>query len=137
MAASRKPEHITVMRSQLGRVRGLGAAKAGTEHWIAERIMALFLVPLTIWFVVSAIGLLGADQPRVAAWVAHPWNAALLIALLIAGFHHLQLGMQVVYEDYIDSTWLQNTCSVATKFAALLLALAGSVSVLKLALGAH
>ncbi len=53
-----------VMRSQLGRARGLGAAHAGLHHWQVERITAIALVPLTVWFVVSVLVLLGADQPR-------------------------------------------------------------------------
>jgi succinate dehydrogenase / fumarate reductase membrane anchor subunit len=135
MAKSVAPK-VSVMRSQLGRVRGAGAARAGVEHWWVERITALALVPLTLWFVISVLSMLGADQPVIAAWVSHPLNAALLIALVVLTFHHAQLGLQVVYEDYIHGT-LRTASILATKGAALLLALVGVLSVLKLYLAAH
>jgi succinate dehydrogenase / fumarate reductase, membrane anchor subunit len=130
-------EGVSVRRSLLGQVRGLGSAHAGTHHWTVERITALALVPLTLWFVVSLLGLLGADQPTVAAWVAHPWTMVLLIALLALTFHHLHLGLQVVYEDYIHTVWLMHACILATRAAALLAGLLGAVSVLRLGLAVH
>ena len=77
--------------------------------------------------------LIGAPQPLVAAWVAHPWNTVLLLALIGATFHHMQLGLQVVYEDYIDAKWLMNVLILATKAAAVLMGLAAAVAVLRLA----
>lgn len=130
----REPAKIEVMRSQLGRVRGLGAAGAGVEHWWGERITAVALVPLTIWFIWSVLALLGADQPTVVHWIGRPWNTALMLALILMTFQHLQMGMQVVYEDYIDTKWLQNLAILATKGAALLLGLLAAVAVLKMAL---
>ena len=130
------PPKISVMRSQLGRVRGAGAARSGVEHWQVERLTALALIPLTLWFLISVISMLGADQPVISQWIAHPLNAALLIALVVLTFHHAQLGMQVVYEDYIHGG--RRTASIiATKAAAMLLALIGVLSVLKLYLAAH
>ena len=127
-------EKIDVMRSQLGRARGLGSAKTGTEHLWAERVTSFGLIPLTLWFVSSSLSLLGADQPVVAAWIAKPLNTVLLLALIALTFHHAQLGLQVVYEDYMKGA--QRTAAVlATKFVALLLGLLASLAVLKLALG--
>ncbi len=126
-----------IMRSQLGRARGLGSAKAGLEHWWVERVTAAALVPLTLWFVISILSMLGADQPTVAAWVSHPLNAALLLALIIMTFHHAQLGLQVVYEDYIHGAVLRTASILATKAAALLLGLMASLAVIKLFLAAH
>jgi succinate dehydrogenase / fumarate reductase membrane anchor subunit len=125
---------IKVRRSQLGRVRGLGAAHAGVEHWWQERVSALALVPLTLWFVISVLSMLGADQPLTAAWIARPVNAALLLALIVMTFHHAALGLQVVYEDYIESAGPRTAAILATKGAALLLGLLASLAVLKLAL---
>jgi succinate dehydrogenase / fumarate reductase membrane anchor subunit len=125
---------IKVRRSQLGRVRGLGAAHAGVEHWWQERVSALALVPLTLWFVISVLSMLGADQPLIAAWIARPVNAALLLALIVMTFHHAALGLQVVYEDYIESAGPRTAAILATKGAALLLGLLASLAVLKLAL---
>ncbi len=127
-------ERIVVMRSQLGRARGLGAAHAGAEHWWVERVTAVALVPLTIRFVVSVLGLLGAAQPAVAAWAGRPLNAALLLALVGMTFHHTQLGMQVVYEDYIDDIGLRHAVTLATKGLCLVLALMAAVAVVKLSI---
>jgi succinate dehydrogenase / fumarate reductase membrane anchor subunit len=73
----------------------------------------------------------------VAAWVGHPLNAALLLALILMTFHHAQLGLQVVYEDYMTNAAVRTACMIATKGAALLLGLIAALSVLKLYLAAH
>jgi succinate dehydrogenase / fumarate reductase membrane anchor subunit len=130
-------EKIEIMRSQLGRVRGLGAGHTGTHHWWVERVTAVALVPLTLWFVLSVLSLLGADWASTAAWIGRPLHAALLLALIAMTFHHLQLGMQVVYEDYIDARWLQTLAILATQGVALIAGLLAAIAVLKLALAAH
>jgi succinate dehydrogenase / fumarate reductase, membrane anchor subunit len=125
---------IQVMRSQLGRVRGTGSAHAGVHHWYAERITAIALVPLTLWFIFSMVRLAGAPRGVVVGWAGYPVNTALLLALIVMTFHHLQLGVQVVLEDYINARWLMNVLILLTKGAALLLGLIAAVAVLKLAL---
>jgi succinate dehydrogenase / fumarate reductase, membrane anchor subunit len=124
---------VEVMRSQLGRVRGTGSARSGVHHWYAERVTAIALIPLTLWFIYAVLHLVGAPQPVVAGWVAHPWNTVLLLALIAATFYHMQLGLQVVYEDYIDAKWFMNVLILATKAASYLLGLAAAVAVLRLA----
>ena len=119
------------MRSQLGRVRGLGSAKSGVEHWWVERLTAIALVPLTIWFVVSVLTLIGADQPAVTAWAGRPVNTVLLLALVIMTFHHMQLGLQVVIDDYVKAGHLAVT--LLNKGAAMLLGLFAVVAILKMA----
>ncbi len=125
---------IDVMRSQLGRARGTGAAHSGVHHWYAERITSIALVPLTLWFIFAVLRLVGAPQEAVVDWAGRPVNAALLLALIAITFHHMQLGLQVVYEDYINAKWLMNIAILGTKAAALLLGLLASVAVLKMAL---
>lgn len=125
---------ITVRRSQLGRARGVGSAHAGVHHWVSERVTAIALVPLTLWFIVSVLRLLGAPQPAVAAWAGHPVNAALLLALIAMTFQHMQLGLQVVLEDYVDDAGRRTLLILLNKGAALLLGLIAAISVLKLAL---
>ena len=132
-----KAEHVSVMRSQIGRVRGSGPAHAGVHHWKAERVTSVALVPLTVWFVVAVMSHLGADQPAIAAWAGRPLNAALLLALVVMTFHHMQLGLQVVWEDYIHNTLRRDAVILATKGACLLLGLMAAVAVLKLATAAH
>ncbi len=134
-AQGERGAEIAVRRSPLGRVRGLGAAHAGVEHWRAERVTAYALIPLTVWFVIAVLALAGADQPVIAHWIGRPWNAVLLLALVVMTFHHTQLGLQVIYEDYLHIKWQQNLAIFATKAACLLLGLLGSLSILKIALG--
>jgi succinate dehydrogenase / fumarate reductase membrane anchor subunit len=124
---------VHVMRSQLGRVRGLGAAHGGTAHWWAERVTALALVPLTLWFVASILHLMGASRAAVAHWMGFPVNAALLAALVIATFHHAQLGLQVVVDDYIHHETARMGLLLLIKGAAALLALIALYAVVRLA----
>jgi len=122
------------MRSPLGRALGLGSAKEGVDHWWAERVSSLALVPLTIWFVISVVALAGADADRAvfAAWVAHPLPAVLLILLLVATFYHGALGLQVVIEDYVNGDSVRLGLIVVMKLAAALLAALGIFAVFKL-----
>jgi succinate dehydrogenase / fumarate reductase membrane anchor subunit len=137
MATRTPAPKVEIMRSQLGRARGLGAAHSGVHHWKAERVTALALVPLSLWFIASVLAHLGADQPAIAAWAGRPINAALLLALIGMTFHHLQLGLQVVWEDYIHGSQRREAAILATKGASLLLGLVAGVSVLKLAGAVH
>ncbi len=123
------------LRSQLGRVRGLGSAKEGVNHFWAQRMTALALIPLSVWFVISLLSVLGADYWAVKAWVSSPVVAGLLILLIAATFYHAFLGLQVVIEDYIHGEGLKLLTLVTVKGAAWLLAIIGVVSVLVLLLG--
>ncbi|MEQ8967810.1 MAG: succinate dehydrogenase, hydrophobic membrane anchor protein [Azospirillaceae bacterium] len=125
----------TSLRTALGRVRGLGSAKSGTEHWWLQRLTSVALIPLTLWFAISVISLVGAPYEEVRAWLARPWSAVLMILMLVATFHHAAAGMQVIYEDYIHSHWLRLAVDLATKGLAFLLAAYGVVAVLKIAFG--
>ena len=123
------------LRSPLGRVRGLGSAKEGTAHWWAQRMTALALVPLLIWFAASVAAMTGADHAAVVEWLKNPFVTIVMILLIIATFHHAQLGMQVVLEDYVHSEWLKIGAIVVVKFLAVVLAVASLFSVLKIAFG--
>ncbi len=122
-------------RSPISRARGLGAAKEGVAHWWMQRLTAVALVPLLLWLVASLIGLAGAGYDDVVAWVSTPWVTVLLIITLAVLFHHAQLGLQMVLEDYVHGEWLKTVSIVAVKFAAVLLAVAGIFAVLRVAFG--
>ncbi len=122
-------------RTPLNQVRGLGSAKEGTHHWWLQRLTALALAPLAIWFVVSLLSMTGADYASVVKWVRSPVVTVLLLSLIWALFHHAQLGLQVVLEDYVRSEWLKIASIIAVKFTALILGLASAVAVLKVAVG--
>jgi len=122
------------LQTELGKIRGLGSAKSGTEHWWAQRVTAVGLVPLVLWFVISMISIVGADRAGLIEWMSNPLNAVLLLVLLGSGIYHMQLGMQVVIEDYIHGA-LKVAALIAVTWGSLILALATMFSVVKLALG--
>jgi succinate dehydrogenase membrane anchor subunit len=124
------------MRSPLGRAIGLGSAKEGVEHWLLQRVTAVALAPLVLWFVIALIGLIGADFDTVQAWVGRPLPAIFLVLLLIATFYHASLGLQVVIEDYIHAELARLGLVIIVRLACVALAVAGIVAVLTLALGA-
>jgi succinate dehydrogenase / fumarate reductase membrane anchor subunit len=127
-----EPRSRSAMRSPLGRAVGLGSAKEGVDHWWAERITALALVPLTLWFVIAVIELAGADHAAFVEWVRHPVPAVLLVLLLIATFYHNALGLQVVIEDYVENEALRFGLIIIMKLASVMLVVLGVFAVLKL-----
>jgi succinate dehydrogenase / fumarate reductase membrane anchor subunit len=125
----------TTLKSRLGRVRGLGSAKEGAAHWWAQRLTAIALIPLVFWFAASLAALSGAGHGAVVAWLRGPIAPVAMIALLVAGFHHMQLGMQVVIEDYVHSEAAKITLIIIVKLGAALAALISILSILRIALG--
>jgi succinate dehydrogenase / fumarate reductase membrane anchor subunit len=89
-------------QTRLGRVRGLGAG-GGTHHWILQRLSALALVPLSVWFVVSLLVLPGYDLETARLWLAQPLVAVLMLLFVNTSLWHMGQGLQVVIEDYIHS----------------------------------
>ncbi len=123
------------LRTPLSAARGLGSAKEGVDHWWKQRLTAIALVPLLLWFGFS-VALLGtADYYTVVGWLAHPVNAGLMILVLAVGIWHGVLGLQVVIEDYIATEWKKIMVLLLVQFAAVILALAGILAVLRIALG--
>jgi succinate dehydrogenase / fumarate reductase membrane anchor subunit len=125
---------MIAMRSALGRVRGLGSAKSGTAHWWAQRLTAIALVPLAVWFVLALLAHLGAPHAAVAHWIGRPVNAVLLLALIVALFHHLHLGLQVVIEDYIPGEAVRLGVLLAMRAVVALLFLTALVAILRMTL---
>lgn len=125
---------ITMRQTHLGRVKGLGSAKSGVHHWWGERVTSVALIPLTLWFVFSVLSLAGHPQADIAHWISHPLVAVLLIALIIASFHHTQLGLQMVLEDYVHEEGQRLIWVMVMKAIVWLLGLAALLSVLKLAI---
>jgi succinate dehydrogenase / fumarate reductase membrane anchor subunit len=123
-------------RTPLKTARGLGSAKDGTAHWWAQRLTALALIPLTIWFVASVAALAGADHGAFIQWLGSPLVATLMIVLIVATFHHGQLGLQVVIEDYVHNEPVKIALIVGIKGLSVVLAVAAIVAVLRVAVGA-
>lgn len=120
------------LRSPLARVRGLGSAKDGTGHWWAQRLTALALVPLTLWFVAGVIGSIGADHSELLAWIGHPVTAGLFLLLIGATFYHAALGVQVVIEDYLHNEWVKLAALLAMKAVFVVLGLMAALAVLSI-----
>src|SRR5699024_1060251 len=110
--------------------------KSGTGHFWSQRVSAVALVPLTLWFVISLVAHVGADYASVTSWLSSPLVAVLMIVYLAAIYYHSQLGLQVVAEDYIHTEWLKMATIVVLQFINILLAVAAIISVLMIVLGA-
>ncbi len=123
------------MRSPLGRARGLGGAKEGVAHWWAERVTAVALVPLTLWFVVSVVSLVGADYAAYKAWVGMHGNLMLLVLLIVTLFHHTQLGLQVIIDDYVHGEATKVVSLIVMKFTVVLLGASSVLAVLRVSFG--
>lgn len=123
------------LRSPLGRVKGLGSAKQGTLHWWQQRLTAVVLAPLCIWLMISIVSITSLGYDAVTLWIKKPINAVLLLVFILALFHHTQLGVQVVIEDYVSSEGQKLTCIVLVKFLALFAGLASILAVLTVFLG--
>tara|TARA_B100000686_G_C16535593_1_gene834650 strand:- start:137 stop:517 length:381 start_codon:yes stop_codon:yes gene_type:complete len=123
------------LQSPLSRVRGLGSAKNGTHHWWMQRLTAVALVPLVVWFAIALIGLTGDSYEVAIAWMRSPFNAIMMILLIIATFHHMQLGLQVIIEDYIHNEGAKVFLMIGQKLITFVLAIAAGFAVLKIAFG--
>lgn len=121
------------LKSPLGRVLGRGAAGAGTGHWLGQRLSAVALVPLTLWFALSLLALPSLDFYSVTAFVAAPLNGVLLVLLVIALVYHASLGTQVVAEDYIHAPGRRVVVLGLLRLLHLALAVAGVFAVFLIA----
>ena len=123
------------LRTPLARARGLGSAREGVHHWWAQRLTAIALIPLVVWFAISLVMMSGADYGAVRAWIGSPAVMVLLILTIAIGLHHGQLGLQVVIEDYVHGHGAKLALIVAVRFIAVLFGLAAIVAVLRIGLG--
>ena len=123
------------MRSKLADVRGLGSAKKGSASWWAERLTALALFPLTLWIIYSILTGVGADYDSYKEWMSAPGTLTLMICYFVSLFWHINLGLNMVIEDYVHDKPLEIACLVAVKFGCVFLGVFCVVSVLKVGVG--
>lgn len=123
------------LRSPLSKAIGLGSAKHGFSHWWWQRLSAIVLVPLTLWFVFSVLCIISGGHAEAQAWLSAPLNATLMLLFVLTGLYHAQTGLQVVIEDYIHLKWLNLLMLLLIKFSAVLMALMATLSVLKISVG--
>jgi succinate dehydrogenase / fumarate reductase, membrane anchor subunit len=122
------------LRSPLGKVLGTGSAKEGVHHWWAQRLTSIALVPLTVWFAVSLLSLPSFDHVTVITWIAQSWTALLLVLFILVATWHSQLGLRVVFEDYVHGG-SKTLALVLITFIHAVVAAAGIFAVLKVAFG--
>lgn len=127
---------MTDYRTPLNKVRGLGSAKDGTEHFWRQRLTALANIPLLLFFIGFVVSMRGASQAEVVAAVAHPVTALMLIAVLTSGLVHMKLGMQVVIEDYVHGEGAKIICLLLNNLFAIGVGLAAVFAILKMSFGA-
>ncbi len=122
------------VQTPLGRVRGLGSAKSGVEHFWHQRLTAAALVPLTLWFVWLVARYAGAPHADVVAALSHPINAALMLLFVIAGLYHMVLGLNVVVEDYITTKLTKLALIFLVNFSAFAIAMVCAVAIMRIAI---
>jgi len=123
------------LRTPIKIARGLGSAKHGAHHFMVQRITAVALLFLGVWFVWLVLAMLHADYRAAHALIASPLNAVLMLAFVVALFWHAQLGLQVVIEDYVHTRWLELSLQILVKFLCFLGAAASVLAVIRIALG--
>ncbi len=121
------------LRTPLGRVLGSGSAHDGVHHWTVQRVTAIAIAPLSIWFLGSLAGLPLADHAIMSAWIGHGFNPVLLALLALAAAWHSQLGVQVVIEDYVHGQHAKAALLLVNTFAHVLVAATAVLAVLRLA----
>ena len=124
------------LRSPLAQARGLGSAKDGVGHWWLQRLTALALIPLSIWFIYSLARYPLSDYATMVAWIRSPLVAIALVLFFVSMFWHAALGVQVVIEDYVGNESVKLLSVVAARFALYALGAASVYAVLKIAFGA-
>ena len=125
----------TDMRTPLGRVRGLGSAKSGTEHFWRQRLTAIANVPLTIAVIIIVVALLGRNHAAAQQILGSPLVAIVMLLFIGSITYHMRLGMQVIIEDYVHHEGWKLGLVIANTFFTIAVGLAAVYAILKLSFG--
>jgi succinate dehydrogenase / fumarate reductase membrane anchor subunit len=123
------------LRTPLARVRGLGSARSGTEHFWRQRLTAVANVPLTIAFVVIVVSLLGRNHAYVVQTLGSPLVAMLMLLFIGSSIYHMCIGMQVIIEDYVHDEVTKLVLVMANTFFAIVVGLTAAYAIFKLSFG--
>jgi succinate dehydrogenase / fumarate reductase membrane anchor subunit len=123
-----------LMKTPLGKVRGLGSARSGTEHFWRGRLTSVAEIPLEIAAIGIIVSLVGADHARAEAILGSPFVAVVLLLWILNAATHMRLGMQVIIEDYVHAELPKLLLLMANTFFTVAVALAGAYAILKLSL---
>jgi succinate dehydrogenase / fumarate reductase membrane anchor subunit len=123
------------LRTPLGRVRGLGSARTGTEEFWLQRMTAIASIPLTVAGLFLVISLTGRSYPAVKQILGSPLVAVLMILFILANVVHMKIGIQVVVEDYVYRKNQKFTLLILNTFFAWAIGLACVFAILKISFG--
>lgn len=122
------------LRTPLSKIEGLGSARAGTMHFWHQRLTAVALVPLAVWFTASALAYVGAEQGAVATYFADPINGVLMFLFILASTYHMSLGLQVIIEDYFHQEGQKIALLLLNQFACWAIGAASAFALIRMAL---
>jgi succinate dehydrogenase / fumarate reductase membrane anchor subunit len=123
------------LMTPLNRVLGLGTAKGAAEHWWFQRLTAVALIPLGLWFALALLALPSFAYGALVTWVRQPVTSILLILMIVSVGYHSSLGVQVVVEDYVTGKGRKAVTLMASTLAHVGLTIAAVFAVLKIAFG--
>jgi succinate dehydrogenase / fumarate reductase, membrane anchor subunit len=123
------------LQTPLARVRGLGAARTGTEHFWRQRLTAVANVPLTVAFVLIVVSLFGRNHAWVQQILGSPWVAMLMLLFIGSATYHMRIGMQVIIEDYVHGEVLKLVLLMLNIFFSIAVGLAAAYAIFKLSFG--
>jgi succinate dehydrogenase / fumarate reductase membrane anchor subunit len=123
------------MRTPLGRVRGFGSARSGTEHFVRQRLTAIANIPLTVGAVMIVISLVGRNHAAVAQILGSTLVAIVMLLFIISTFYHMKIGMQVVIEDYVHDERAKYALLILNIFFTILAGFSSVYAILKLSFG--
>ena len=134
MADNRADTRVS-MRTPLARVKGLGAAGHGAEHWWVHRMTAVSNIPLIIAFTIIVAATAGRTYDETVAIISHPLVAILLILAVVSVTNHMRMGVQIIIEDYVHDKGMKIAALIANTFYAVVIAVACLYGLLKVGLG--
>lgn len=123
------------LRTPLGHVRGLGSARSGTRHFWHQRLTSIASIPLSIFFVFLVIALIGRNQAAAVQILGSPWVAILMLLFIFTTVYHMQIGMQVIIEDYAHGELSKLVLLMANVFFSIAIGLASAFAILKISFG--
>lgn len=123
------------LRTPLGHVRGLGSARSGTRHFWHQRLTSIASIPLSIFFVFLVIALIGRNQAAAVQILGSPWVAILMLLFIFTTVYHMEIGMQVIIEDYAHGELSKLVLLMANVFFSIAIGLASAFAILKISFG--
>lgn len=120
-------------RTPISQAKGLGSAKEGAHHWWMQRLTAVALVPLTLWFTFAIASRVDAGFEEMHQWISNPWVAAFLLLFFAISYYHGAIGVQVVLEDYVSAEGTRMLINLAVKFMLVVLGTASAIAIITIA----